>query len=102
MRPVLASLSYFSIFFAPFLLPVVVWFVSNDVYVRRHAGKALFSHIFPILAAIPMFYFMFTAQHPGSILLYIILFAVIYFGSFLYNIVQGIRVLSNGGWPEPY
>ncbi|RUT28487.1 hypothetical protein EJP77_17915 [Paenibacillus zeisoli] len=102
MRPVLASLSYFSIFFAPFLLPVVIWFISDDAMVRKHAGRALFSHVFPVLAAIPLLYFMFSAQYVASIFMYIVIFAIIYFCAFLYNIVQGIRILANAKWPQQY
>lgn len=102
MRSVLASLSYFSIFFAPFLFPVIIWFISDDAILRRHAGRALFSHVFPVLAAIPLLYFMFSAHYIASIFMYVIVFAIIYFCAFLYNIIQGIRVLANANWPQRY
>ncbi|WP_433945843.1 DUF4870 domain-containing protein [Paenibacillus sp. SN-8-1] len=102
MRPILAALSYFSIFFAPFLLPIIIWFISDDAFVRKHAGRALFSHVFPVLAAIPLLIFMFSAQYIASIFMYISIFAIIYFCAFLYNVIQGIRVLADANWPQHY
>ncbi|MFD2703077.1 DUF4870 domain-containing protein [Paenibacillus shunpengii] len=93
MRQLLSSLSYFSIFFAPFLFPLIIWIVAKDDYITKHAKRALFSHVFPFVAAIPLLYFLFTADHPASIIGYIIVFFVIYFGSFIYNVYQGIKSL---------
>lgn len=93
MRQILSSLSYFSIFFAPFIFPIIVWIVARDEYVAKHSKRALLSHLFPFLAAIPLLYFSLIANHAGSILGYALLFGVIYFGSFVYNIVKGIQVL---------
>lgn len=95
MRQLLSSLSYFSIFFAPFLLPLIVWIVAQDNYVRGHAKKALFSHVFPFLALIPLLIFMFNANHTSSIIGYVILFFIIYVAVFIYNIYQGIKVLRD-------
>ncbi|MGF9700815.1 MULTISPECIES: DUF4870 domain-containing protein [Paenibacillus] len=93
MRQLLSALSYFSIFFAPFLFPIIVWIVARDAYIEGHAKRALFSHVFPFLAAIPMFYFFITAQSLGSAIGFVILFFVIYGLSFIYNVVKGIQVL---------
>ncbi|ANA81387.1 DUF4870 domain-containing protein [Paenibacillus glucanolyticus] len=93
MRQLLSSLSYFSIFFAPFLLPLIVWILSPDAYVAKHARRALFSHVFPVIAAIPMIYMAVTSGSFGSIIGYLILFGIIYFGAFVYNIIMGIQVL---------
>ncbi|WP_036652166.1 DUF4870 domain-containing protein [Paenibacillus pini] len=95
MRQLLSSLSYFSIFFAPFIFPIIVWIVARDAYVAKHSKRALLSHLFPFLAAIPLLYLTIIANHAGSIFGYVILFAVIYFGSFVYNIVKGIQVLRD-------
>lgn len=93
MRQLLSSLSYFSIFFAPFLLPLIVWILSPDAYVAKHARRALFSHVFLVIAAIPMIYMAVTSGSFGSIIGYLILFGIIYFGAFVYNIIMGIQVL---------
>lgn len=45
---VLSSLCYFSVFFVPFLFPLIVWILaSGDT--SRHARKALLYHILPIV-----------------------------------------------------
>lgn len=93
MRQLLSALSYFSIFFAPFLFPIIIWIVARDTYIEGHAKRALFSHVFPFLAAIPLFYFFVTSQSIGGAIGYVILFFVIYGLSFIYNIVRGIQVL---------
>ncbi|WP_411553186.1 DUF4870 domain-containing protein [Paenibacillus lautus] len=93
MRQLLSSLSYFSIFFAPFILPVLVWVLSPDAYVAKHARRALFSHLFPVIAAIPLIYMAVTSGSFGSVIGYLILFGIIYFGAFVYNVIMGIQVL---------
>ncbi|WP_223070371.1 DUF4870 domain-containing protein [Paenibacillus caui] len=94
MRQWLSALSYFSIFFAPFLFPIIIWAISSDAYTRRHSLRALVSHLFPFIAAIPLLYSIFSIGSAGSILGYLILFALFYFGAFVYNVVQGVRVLA--------
>lgn len=93
MRQLLSSLSYFSIFFAPFILPIIVWIVSNDAYVAKHAKRALLSHAFPFIAAVILIIMAIGAGSFGAVLGYVVLFGIIYFGAFVYNIVQGIQVL---------
>lgn len=93
MKGLLSSLCYFSIFFAPFLLPIIVWIAVRDEYVRGHARKSILSHIFPVIAAIPLLYFIITANHAGSVVGFVLLFVVVYLGVFVYNIYKGIMTL---------
>ncbi|GIO34693.1 MULTISPECIES: DUF4870 domain-containing protein [Paenibacillus] len=94
MRQLLSALSYFSIFFAPFILPVIIWILCReDAYVAMHSKRALLSHILPFVAALPLLVLTFGADNPGSVLGYIILFIIIYFGTVIYNIVKGVQVL---------
>lgn len=93
MRQLLSSLSYFSIFFAPFILPVIVWILSKDHYVEKHAKRALLSHLFPIIAAIVLIFMAISAGSFGAVIGYVFLFGVIYFGAFVYNVVKGLQVL---------
>ncbi|SMF89326.1 protein of unknown function [Paenibacillus uliginis N3/975] len=93
MRQLLSSLSYFSIFFAPFILPIIVWIVAKDAYVEKHAKRALLSHLFPVIAAIVLMIMAINAGSYGAVIGYVFLFGVIYFGAFVYNVVQGIKVL---------
>ncbi|GGE72387.1 DUF4870 domain-containing protein [Priestia taiwanensis] len=46
---ILSSLCYFSIFFAPFLLPIIVYFIAEED-VKYHAKKALWTHLIPYIA----------------------------------------------------
>ena len=41
---VLSSISYFSIFFAPIILPIIIW-IFADKPASAHAAKSLFYHI---------------------------------------------------------
>jgi hypothetical protein len=48
---VLASISYFSVFFAPIIMPVIIW-IFADKPTSVHAIKALTYHIFMYVAPI--------------------------------------------------
>lgn len=45
---VLSALCYFSILFAPFLLPIIVFFIAHDEEVKVHAKRSLLSHLIPV------------------------------------------------------
>jgi hypothetical protein len=47
---VLSALCYFSIFFAGFLFPLIVYFVSDNPYVKKDAKAAFLSHLLPVVA----------------------------------------------------
>ncbi|PII42485.1 DUF4870 domain-containing protein [Bacillus velezensis] len=88
---ILSSLCYFSIFFAPFLFPIIVYFLSRDD-VKEHAKKSLWTHLIPYLIGLLG---MNDIRHAGPFLLatYAVTFLVaIYF--FIWNIVKGIKVFS--------
>lgn len=44
----ISVISYISIFFAPVLLPLIVWIVGNE-FVSKHARRAFMSQVFPWL-----------------------------------------------------
>ncbi|TYR76098.1 DUF4870 domain-containing protein [Rossellomorea vietnamensis] len=46
----LSSLSYFSIFFAGFIFPIIVYFLVDDPETKRHAKSAFLSHLLPLIA----------------------------------------------------
>ena len=100
----LSGLSYLSIFFLPFFLPIIVYFGSKDVETKRHAKRALYSHLLTIvvsvfLVLIMLFTFMNTFDNtlstPLIILLFIsfILCIVTFAGIFIWNIVQAVKVV---------
>lgn len=98
---ILSSLCYFSIFFAPFLLPIIVYFIGEDD-VKYHAKKALWTHIIPyailfgglaVSGAFGISMGESTSVGFGIITTYVI-FAIVGIYYFVWNIVKGVRVLK--------
>ncbi|GGG32084.1 membrane protein [Lysinibacillus alkalisoli] len=102
---VLSALNYFSLFFAPFLFPVIVWILVKDTDVRYHAKRALLSHLIPFLFGL-FFGFLFLTTFVvkqdasnadtlfgvlavGGFIFYLIITIVL----MIWNIVQGLRLL---------
>lgn len=110
---VLSALCYFSIFFAGFILPLIVYFVATDQEVKRHAKRAFISHlllIIPTIIGIILFIVViainpfnpsmndFENSANGSLLViswivFIILEAILSLAVFIWNIIQGVKVL---------
>lgn len=102
---VLSALNYFSIFFAPFIVPIIVYFVSHDSEVKRHSMRALVSHIIPIVLAIFLFISIFALgifsndalNYSDSVISsWIVVFGVymlINFAVIIWNVIQGAKVL---------
>ena len=99
----LSALNYFSIFFAPFIVPIVIYFISEDSEVKRHSIRALLSHVIPfILGAILMGAFLifgfFSFDVNGDQLfttwvLLILGYGLLYLAIMIWNVVQGIKAL---------
>lgn len=99
----LSALNYFSVFFAPFIVPIIVYFVSSDPEVKRHAMRALLSHIIPIVLGIVLFVILFAVGIFGmqgneeTVFIVWVIFVLGYGGLYLaitiWNVVQGIKVL---------
>lgn len=107
----LSSLSYFSVFFAPLLLPLIIYFAANEFEVRRHAKKAFVSHIVPIALLIGGITIMSSSifsfdtdviTNAGSNtlfwgfipLLFIILYSLLLLSVVIWNVYKGIKVLK--------
>ncbi|OZI12663.1 DUF4870 domain-containing protein [Bacillaceae bacterium SAS-127] len=97
---VLSSLCYFSIFFAPFLFPIIVYFVADEE-VKSHAKSAFWSHVIPFLVLVVGIILSGVlgigtqgeiAVGIGIVVTYGI-FALIGLCFFIWNIVKGIKVL---------
>ena len=96
---VLAAICYFSIIFAPFLVPIIIYFASGDSFVKQHAKSSLLSHIIPalfipivIIAAI--IDFSQTEDVPVFLLLSFVLFGIASLVIFIWNLVRGIKLLA--------
>lgn len=99
-KKVLSALSYFSIIFAGFIFPLVVFLASDDKEVKYHAKKAFLSHLIPLLT-LPVllitFYLDMNASNEyfpyftigGAVLSSIVGIIVL-----IWNIVKGVKVLS--------
>ncbi|APH06919.1 hypothetical protein A9C19_02055 [Bacillus weihaiensis] len=98
-----ASLNYFSVFFAPFLLPIAIYFIADHHEVKEHAKKALISHIVPFLSIVGLIIIglfsmfsnpteatFFTVFFIGMVLAGLINLIVV-----IWNIVKGIKLLMS-------
>jgi hypothetical protein len=94
-RRVLSGLSYFSIFFAGFIFPLVVYFVSNDEVTKMHAKKALLSHLIPLVPFPLVIFAIFqegtNSQFPVLTIVFIIIMVLISIIVTIWNIVKGVK-----------
>ncbi|WP_449537604.1 DUF4870 domain-containing protein [Ferdinandcohnia sp. Marseille-Q9671] len=94
----LAALCYFSIFFAGFILPIIVYIIVQNPTVKRHALHALISHIIPvatvIFIVIPFFFIWSVEAFAVAMVFVFLLLAIINIGIVIWNIVKGIQVLA--------
>jgi Domain of unknown function (DUF4870) len=97
-RKVLSGLCYFSIFFAGFLFPLVVMFASGDAVTKRHAKKALVSHLIPLILLPVLIFAIFNDislgqdQIPVFTLItagFMVLLSVIVV---IWNVIKGVKV----------
>lgn len=99
----LSALNYFSVFFAPFIVPIIIYFISPDPEVKRHSIRALLSHVIPfilgIILVVTLFIVgVFSAQVNGDTVLatWVLLvlgYGLLYLAIIIWNVIQGIKVL---------
>ncbi|WP_078378938.1 hypothetical protein [Sutcliffiella halmapala] len=90
----ISAICYLSLFFAPFLLPLVVYFIVDEEEVKRHAAASFISHLIPAIVA-PVFAIglvFFNASLPWLIAS-IIVGVILVIGTIIWNIVRGIQLL---------
>jgi FtsH-binding integral membrane protein len=100
-RKVFSALSYFSILFAAFIFPLIVYFASDDQTTKEHAKKAFLSHLIPF-GPLPLLgisiYFDATGAS-GGIPVYtvgcVVLMVIISIVVVIWNIVKGVKVLKD-------
>lgn len=115
----LSSLSYFSVFFAPLLLPFIVWIVADNKDVKHHSKRALISHLIPtvllVAASIISFFQFFSFRQtsadflnsenmisaPHSIgfwgaapILFMMMYSFLFVIVLIWNVVQGVKVFK--------
>lgn len=103
----LSASTYFSILFAPFILPIIVYFLTTEKEVKYHAKRSLISHIIPAIFFVFLLLAIFANFIPigytgnptnmwssmTTALIFMGLYTVINIVLFIWNIVQGIKVL---------
>ncbi|UDM32531.1 DUF4870 domain-containing protein [Lentilactobacillus laojiaonis] len=99
---VINALSYFSVTFAPFIFPFIVWLVSqNEPDIHKNAKKAFLLHLVPIILTIILFIVIGTtgivlqnANTTGFIFIILVaIVALIDLIIYIYNIYLGIKIL---------
>lgn len=99
-RKVLSSLCYFSIFFAGFLFPLVVYFVTGDEVTKTHAKKSLLSHLIPLILTpliVAAFWYDFATLHdqvPAFTIMSFVAFMLIWIIVLIWNVVKGVKILT--------
>lgn len=110
---ILSALCYFSILFAPFLLPIIVYFITPDLEVKHHAKRSLLSHLLPVGLLVITILFMIIGAFSFSTMPYdgygtstgigfmsampiilMILYMVVSLIILIWNIIQGVKVLQ--------
>ncbi|MEN1966716.1 DUF4870 domain-containing protein [Lentibacillus sp. N15] len=96
---ILSSLNYFSIFFAPFLFPLIVYFVAADKEVTYHAKRALISHIIPFIVILLAIIIgaVFSMSNSiglatGTIVTGLLTAGILYIVYLIWNIIQGLKM----------
>ncbi|MGG1676437.1 DUF4870 domain-containing protein [Neobacillus sp. NRS-1170] len=98
-RKVLSCLSYFSIFFAGFLFPLVVLIASGDQVTKMHAKKALLSHLIPLIPTpIVLFSVVYevgkgVGDVPVLTIISIVILVILWVSVLIWNVVKGVKVL---------
>lgn len=108
---ILSSLCYFSVFISPLLLPFIVYLVSDDSTVKKHAKRAFISHIIPVVILIAGFlifsYSMMAfdkqvlgmGMNPVSLwnygpFLFMMLYSLLFLSIIAWNVFQGVKIMK--------
>ena len=98
-RKVLSSLCYFSIFFAGFLFPLIVYFASGDEGTKRHAKKSLLSHLIPLIPTALMVFtilndiFNLHDRVSAFTIISIVVLLLKWVVVIIWNIIKGVKIL---------
>ena len=96
-QKLISSICYFSIFFAGFILPLVVYLVVDNQEVKVHAKLAFLSHLIPFISIPICIVFAligFMNEFIVILIASVILTGILNFAVIVWNIVNGIKVLK--------
>ncbi|HBT72224.1 MAG TPA: DUF4870 domain-containing protein [Lysinibacillus sp.] len=103
-QKILSAFSYLSIFFAPFIVPLIVYIITKDSDVKRHSIRALISHLIPFVFGI-LFFIVFvfstfnldpTSGNNTMLIIWFVsfaIYAIVSLGIVIWNIIQAVRVI---------
>ncbi len=98
---VLAAISYFSIFFAPIIVPIIIWILA-DKPAATHAAKSLLYHIITYIGPIALVIgvasgsMMFDQQNTAIAIVTLIIAIILIIITIWYtikNVYRGVKVL---------
>lgn len=111
----LSALSYVSILFAPFLLPIILFFVTKEKEVKYHAKRASISHLIPTVlgAAISIFALMSLFTFNGAVngavynpsyftnfMIWMFIYFIISSAIVVWNLIQAVRVFRQNTYVQ--
>lgn len=101
----LSALGYLSFFFAPFIVPLILFFVTKEDFIKHHSKRAFISQLIPIVLGliyiIVFFSFAFTWDSTmnadfffgSTVFIGFIILLILTFFIAIWNVVQTIKVL---------
>lgn len=105
----LSAVSYLSYFFAPFILPIIILFITKEDFVKRHSKRAIISHLIPVVLGITLAIFFFVSAlswdtnttetiylgdiFTSPLFIVFVIFLIVTFIVAIWNLVQAIKVL---------
>ena len=99
---ILNAFSYFSVLFAPFIVPLIIWIIGKDEEVKYHAKRAFISHMISVVLIIIFAIMVMAGALTGlldndagglTVIIGFIIMLLIYLAIFIWNIVMGIKAL---------
>ncbi|SOB99950.1 hypothetical protein SAMN05880501_102296 [Ureibacillus xyleni] len=103
---IISALCYISLLFAPFLLPLIVYFVVNNDEVKYHAKRAFISHLIPVAIGMLLGLFgllgvfsVYSADTMNGFVIILFAFMALYFLItvilMIWNLIQAVKVLKS-------
>ena len=97
---IFSSICYFSVFFAPIIVPIIMYFVVDDSIVKKHAKYSLLSQFILLVLFIPIIMvavFVNFEQSSGILWLFVSIsvYFIITIIVVIWNVIKGIKILAN-------
>lgn len=101
-RRLLASLNYFSIFFAPFLFPLIT-IIAGETDMKIHGKRVFISRSIPAVVYLTVMIVVYLGSYTngiaqsdsGLVITGMTMFAITTISVVIWNITQGVKVIKN-------